>query len=76
MDAIPKTPPRKPMYIGLFGSGTISDTTTVAPENIPADPIPAMARPMIKAVDDGAAPHRAEPPSKITIDTRKRSFVG
>ena len=29
---------------------------TRAPENIPADPTPATARPMIRATDVGAAP--------------------
>ena len=32
-------------------------TYTRAPENIPAAPTPAIARPMIKATDVGAAPH-------------------
>ena len=32
-------------------------TDTRAPENMPADPTPAIARPMIRATDVGAAPH-------------------
>lgn len=35
------------------------------PENRPADPKPATARPMIKAVEVGAEPQIAEPISKM-----------
>lgn len=38
---------------------------------IPADPNPAMARPMMNDMLDGAAPHIAEPISNRTIDARK-----
>lgn len=48
---------------------------TVAPFWIPADPIPAIARPTMKAVEVGAAPQTAEPTSKTTTATRKRAFV-
>lgn len=40
------------------------------PEKIPAEPSPAMARPMIKAVEFGAAPHTADPISKIPMAIR------
>lgn len=48
---------------------------TVVPEKMPADPIPAMALPMMNAVELGAPPHRADPTSKIRIAMRKRSLV-
>jgi len=47
----------------------------VPPAKIPAAPAPAMARPTMKAGELGAAPQRAEPASKTTIDVRKTHFV-
>jgi len=44
---------------------------TIAPEKMPADPNPATARPMIKAVLFGAAPQIAEPISKRATTVRK-----
>lgn len=41
-------------------------TYTRAPEKIPAAPMPATARPMIKATDVGAAPHM----TRIMFSTR------
>lgn len=43
---------------------------TRAPAKIPADPIPAIARPMMRAVDVGAAPQTSEPSSKIPMAIR------
>lgn len=40
---------------------------TRAPENIPADPTPATARPMIRATEVGAAPHYAISESALLI---------
>ena len=48
---------------------------TVVPEKSEAEPRPAMARPMMKAIDEGAAPHRAEPTSKMRIDSMAISLV-
>lgn len=40
----------------------------VTPENMPAPPRPAMARPMMNTVELGAAPHMTEPISnKATV---------
>lgn len=47
-----------------------------APVKMPADPNPAMALPRMKAVELGAAPHIAEPISKmriVTINVQRRS---
>lgn len=38
---------------------------SIAPENIPADPRPAIARPAMKTDELGAAPQMTEPTSKI-----------
>lgn len=47
-----------------------------APENIPADPRPAIARPTIRASEVGAAPQTAEPISKIVIAIKKTHLIG
>ena len=39
-----------------------------APDEIPPAPIPAMALAMIKVMELGAAPHRADPASNSIID--------
>jgi len=41
------------------------------PAMMPAAPNPAMARPMMKDMLEGAAPHIADPISNKTIDARK-----
>lgn len=41
----------------------------------PALPIPATARPMIIIVEDWAAPHTADPASKIAMNDRNVYFV-
>jgi hypothetical protein len=48
---------------------------TVAPEKIPAEPIPAIARPTMKALELGAPPQSADPTSKTRIATKKTLFV-
>lgn len=44
------------------------------PVMMPAEPIPAMARPNMKTGDEGAAPQIAEPTSKTTILIRNVRF--
>lgn len=46
-----------------------------APLATPADPIPAITRPMMNMADECAAPHKAEPTSKITKKTRKVHYT-
>jgi hypothetical protein len=72
---MPKVDPMRPPYMGRFSSGTIWAIIVVAPEKMPADPIPAMALPTMKLVELGAAPHRADPTSKKKMATRKRFLV-
>jgi hypothetical protein len=47
----------------------------VVPEKIPAEPIPAMARPTMKAWEFGAPPQRADPTSNMVIAMRNIVFV-
>lgn len=47
-----------------------------APENIPEDPKPAMTRPIIIMIEDGAAPHINDPISKIRTATTKVHLMG
>jgi hypothetical protein len=46
----------------------------IAPVNIPADPKPATARPMIRAVEVGAVPQTKEPISKIPKAIKNTHF--
>lgn len=46
-----------------------------SPDSIPAQPIPASARPTMKKVDDGAIPQRSEPNWKIATPPRKIYFT-
>lgn len=43
----------------------------IAPEKIPADPTPAIARPRIKDGELGAAPQRVLPTSKMMTHDKK-----
>ena len=60
-----------PKTKGRLGRGTVIEMITKAPEKIPATPIPAMARPTIKAVLVGATPQIKEPTSKRVMATKK-----
>lgn len=73
-EATPKIAPRNPVHIGRFCSGTLCMIITIAPEETPADPSPAMARPRMKAVEFGAAPQITEPSSKRPMTARKTYF--
>lgn len=53
--------------MGLFGSGIIGIITIMEPENMPAEPKPAMARPIMKTIDVGAAAQTTEPTSNTTM---------
>lgn len=50
--------------MGRFSGATLTATTIKAPWKIPAAPIPAIARPTIRADDVVALPQTAEPTSK------------
>ena len=59
-----------PVNAGRFCNGTENAIMINAPEKIPAEPIPAIERPMINAVDVGATPQTNEPSSKIKMAVR------
>jgi len=56
-----------PVYIGRLWRGTALTIITIAPENIPHEPRPAIARPVMKTFEEGAAPQMTEPTSKIAM---------
>lgn len=60
-----------PVKAGLFASETDLAMMINAPEKIPAPPIPAMARPTMRATELGLAPQMAEPTSKINTAPTK-----
>jgi hypothetical protein len=47
-----------------------AETIAKPPVKSPDPPIPAIALPIIKAVEDGATPHTREPISKITTNMK------
>jgi hypothetical protein len=49
---------------------------TMPPENSPAEPSPAIARPRIKPMEFGVAPQRSDPTSKMVIEERKTHLIG
>lgn len=49
--------------------------TSNAPENIPEEPHPAIARPAIKVADDGATAQIRLPSSNIPIADKKTHFM-
>ena len=75
MEATPKIEPMAPIYTGRLCRGTTCVMRIVEPENIPAFPRPAIARPTMKATEFGAVAHTRDPISNITIEARKTFFV-
>ncbi len=71
IDAMPYMAPISPVYAGRLCRGTEYAMTIKAPENIPAQPMPAIARPTIRALDVGAIPQTSDPSSKIPMALRK-----
>lgn len=74
-DDNPKAIPNIEVKIGRFRRGTSGSITIVPPEKMLADPKPAMARPVMKTAELGAAPQSTDPASKTTIESRKTHFV-
>ena len=72
---MPKVAPRKPVNRLLFLNGVIFAMMMKQPENIPAPPIPAIARPIINAMEVGAAPQMALPTSNMKIEDRNVHLV-
>jgi hypothetical protein len=63
------------MYVGLERRGTIFARMIKAPEKIPAQPRPAMARPTIRPTLEGVAAQSSEPISKIPIEVMKTHLI-
>jgi len=58
----------------VHGRGQGGEKHTI-PERIPPDPKPAIALPRMNAIEFGAAPQRAEPPSKSTMEVIKTALM-
>lgn len=69
-DEIPNTIPNMLWNIGRLARGIMGIIIIMAPEKMPALPKPATARPKMKTGEVGAAPHMAEPTSKISTETK------
>ena len=74
-EAIPYMAPRIPIYVGRLARGALAATINNAPENMPALPKPAMARPTIKAVELTAEPQTALPTSNQNMAMMKIHFA-
>jgi hypothetical protein len=57
-DATPFAIPKNEVYIGRLRRGTRGSMIVILPVKMPADAIPAIARPAMKAMELGAAPQR------------------
>lgn len=74
-EAMPYIPPMSPVKVGRLAKGTDVAMMRYAPEKMPAEPRPAMARPMISAVLFGATPHMRDPSSKIATAARNTHLM-
>lgn len=74
-EEIPKVAPINPVKKLLFLNGVLSAMMIKHPLNIPPPPMPAIARPIIRARELGAAPQTALPTSKRPIAERNTHFV-
>lgn len=70
-EEMPKIMPNMLWNMGRLWSGTMGIMIIMAPEKIPADPKPAIARPAMKTGEFGAAPQTALPTSNMTTEVRK-----
>ena len=68
IDAMTKVAPKDPAKMLRFFNGVHCAMMMKLPPNIPAPANPWMARPMIKAIEDGAVAQTKLPISKMTIE--------
>jgi hypothetical protein len=61
--------------MGRRSKGTLYASITYVPANMPAEPIPATNRPMIRTRLLGAAPHIKLPSSKMVIVVMNTFFI-
>ena len=73
--AIPHIPPIAPMKVGLLCSGTVCARIISAPENKPAAPTPAIARPTMRPMLEGVKPQRSDPASNMLIEEIKTYLI-
>ncbi len=59
----------------VFSESNKPLTYRIAPETIPEQPIPEIARPMMKQLEAGATADSSDPTSNIPIAHRKTVFV-
>lgn len=72
--AMPNVAARRPWYFGRFSNGRRSTKRTWPPVEMPAQPMPAMARPMMKAMLFGAAAQSTEPTSNMKTNMLNAHF--
>lgn len=73
--ATPHMAPTNPNAIGRCLSGSVKLKITTLPENNPAVPTPATARPTMNASLDGASAHTRLPTSKRKMAPRKTALT-
>lgn len=66
--ASPREPERRPRRMGRLAGATRMGTRENAATRSPEQPTPAMARPMMRECELGAAPQTAEPTRKNSIE--------
>lgn len=71
---LPYDRPISPVKIGLCFGGALKAASVKEPVLIPAAPSPAIARPMMRTVDEGAMAQTRLPISKRKMARRKMSF--
>jgi hypothetical protein len=63
--AIPNIAPTRLVYMGRFSSGTLWQMIKIEPENKPAAPRPATARPQMRPTELGVMAQTREPSSNM-----------
>lgn len=66
----------QPTITGRNLTGLTNATAVIAPEKMPAAPMPESALPTTRAADPGATPDTREPSSKMAKATRNSTFTG
>lgn len=74
-EAMPYMPPMSPVNVGRLARGTDVAMMRYAPEKTPAEPRPAIARPMMRATLFGATPQMRDPTSKIATAMRNTHLM-
>ena len=75
MEQTPNIAPIMPLMTGRVARGATSTTMAVAPENKPAAPNPATARPAMNVLDVFETAHIIEPISNILSADRNTHFT-